>query len=115
MSVPSNTIFPEVRAWSRMTQRASVDFPQPVSPTRAERLAASDLEADVTDRMHLLAGPREEAAALHREFLHDALERDQRLAGRAETCGAVRRFPTVSQHEDRWCTAPGRASSGGVS
>ena len=34
MSWPSNVIFPEVRSYSRMMQRASVDLPQPVSPTR---------------------------------------------------------------------------------
>ena len=82
---------------------------------QGERLAASDLEADVTDRMHLLAGPCEEAAPLHREFLHDALERDQRLAGARRDVRGGQAFPTVRQHEDRWCRAPGRASSGGVS
>ena len=62
---------------------------------QGERLAAADLEADVADRMHLLARPREEAAALHREFLHDVLERDQRLAGaRRDVCGG-QAFPTV--------------------
>ena len=60
---------------------------------QGERLAAADLEADVADRMHLLARPREEAAALHREFLDHVLERDQRLARRAATCAAVRRSP----------------------
>ena len=33
-------------------QRASVDFPQPVSPTRPERLAPSHLEADPVDGVH---------------------------------------------------------------
>ena len=34
MSVPSNVTRPAVRSYSRVMQRASVDLPQPVSPTR---------------------------------------------------------------------------------
>ena len=34
MSRPSNSIVPSVTSNSRMTTRASVDLPQPVSPTR---------------------------------------------------------------------------------
>ena len=34
MSSPSKVIVPEVMSYSRMMQRARVDLPQPVSPTR---------------------------------------------------------------------------------
>ena len=51
MSWPSKRISPEVDSSSRITRRAVVLLPQPVSPTMPERLAAADVEADPVDRL----------------------------------------------------------------
>jgi hypothetical protein len=79
MSCPSKTTRPEVGVSSRVAQRASVDLPQPVSPTRAERLPAADLEADPVDRVDRVDGRREPAVA-DRKALDDVLEAEQHVA-----------------------------------
>ena len=44
-------------------QRATVDLPEPDSPTMPKRLAAAQLEVDVDRRLHLAAGPNQPRSA----------------------------------------------------
>ncbi len=54
MSWPSNEILPPVTGYSRATQRARVDLPQPVSPTRPSVSPRRTSRLDALDRVHEL-------------------------------------------------------------
>ena len=53
-------------------QRAVVVLPQPLSPTRPERLALVDVEADAVDRAHVADRPLQKALANREELLQSA-------------------------------------------
>ena len=51
MSWPSNSIVPSVASYRRITTRASVDFPHPVSPTSPSVSPLIDLQVDAVHRV----------------------------------------------------------------
>ena len=77
-------------------QRPVVLLPQPDSPTSAERLAGSEVEADAVDRVHAFDFAAE-PAAVDREVLDQVLHLEQRRAHGDTSFGAGRR---------RRCSAP---------
>ena len=52
MSAPAKTIEPAVGSCRRVTSRASVDLPQPDSPTRPTVSPRDDVEVDAVDGVH---------------------------------------------------------------
>ena len=59
-------MLPLVGSTSRSTLRATVDLPQPDSPTSPSVSPVADREADAVDRMHGADPPAQDAAA-HRD------------------------------------------------
>jgi hypothetical protein len=47
ISTPFQVIVPAVGSISRLIQRSRVDFPEPLKPMTAKKLASGDLKADV--------------------------------------------------------------------
>ena len=80
MSRPSKRIVPLVGSSSRITRRAVVLLPQPVSPTMPERLAAHHVERHAVDGVHGADLPLEDDPARDREVLDEVAHLDQRLA-----------------------------------
>ena len=80
MSRPSKMIFPAVDSSSRMTQRASVDLPQPDSPTTPSVSPWRTVKRDVVDGLHGSDLLLEDDAAGDREVLLQVLDDEQLVA-----------------------------------
>ena len=98
-----------------MTHRASVDFPHPVSPTRASVSPRRTSRLTSLTACTLSRDRVNEAAALHREFLHDVLERDQRLAGARRDAARRSGVPHGAPARGQVVRGAGHGVSGGVS
>ena len=51
ISMPSTKILPDVGSSSRLTQRSSVDLPEPDGPIDAHHLAVVDVEVDALEHL----------------------------------------------------------------
>ena len=71
MSWPMNSTEPSVRSSSRTMQRASVDLPQPDSPTMPSVSPCRTSNDDAVDRLDAADLLLEDDAAVHREVLLD--------------------------------------------
>ena len=92
MSLPMNSIDPSVGSSSRTMQRASVDLPQPDSPTMPTRLAGAHLERHAVDRLDATDLLLEDDPAADREMLDDVRQAQDRLAAGRRLIG---RHPIV--------------------
>ena len=70
-------MLPLVGSTSRRMLRATVDLPQPDSPTMPERFADADREADAVDGMHGADAAAQHAAA-HRIMFDEVGDLEQR-------------------------------------
>ena len=91
MSVPLSLMAPLDGSTSRSTLRATVDLPQPDSPTSPSVSPLPTREADAVDGMHGADAPAQDAAA-HRVMLDEVgdLEQGALIGHGAPTNSAAR-------------------------
>jgi hypothetical protein len=93
MSTPSKRIDPPLGSTSRTIMRASVDLPQPDSPTMPSVSHAASANETPFDRMDVAPDPPEHTAP-HREALGQILDLEQRLGlGRRGPVLTIRHAP----------------------
>ena len=80
MSRPSKTIRPDVESSSLMMQRASVDFPQPDSPTIPSVSPSLSVKLTAVDRLHRGDLLLEDDPAGDREVLLDVVDDEELVA-----------------------------------
>ncbi len=96
MSLPSKRTVPLVGSSRRMTTRASVDFPQPDSPTIPIVSPRLHRERDAVERLHRGHLVLEHDALGDREVLRDVLDLEERVARdgfQSDTCACAGRAP----------------------